>query len=232
MTSTLHASRIAVLGAGGRAGRAITSEAARRGHHVTAVVRDPQRHRDLTEQNVAVTAGDALDPDSIVRAASGARALVSAVTPFTAPPASFENFDTGYYVRVADSLAYAAARVGITRVVEVGLFAILRTADGALVLNNPDLFPEALAPFARAHAAGVDRLRETGRDLDWLVLAPPPPLGLEVPSRGRYLLGDDTLDPQRRTSPLSYNDLAAAVVDQIDEPTRHRELAAVYGAQT
>jgi putative NADH-flavin reductase len=229
MTTTHQAIRIAVLGAGGRAGRAITSEAVHRGHYVTAIVRDLARHRDLAEQNVTVTAGDALDADSIVRAASGARALVSAVTPFTAPPASFGDFDTGYYVRVADCLTRAAAEIGIARVVEVGLFAILRTSDGRLVSDEPDLFPEALVPFARAHAAGADRLRETGRDHDWLILAPPPALSPEVPSRGSYRLGDDTLDLQRSNMPLSYNDLAVAVVDQIDRPTRRQELTAVYG---
>lgn len=230
MTTTHQAIRIAVLGAGGRAGRAITSEAVHRGHHVTAIVRDPARHRDLAEQNVLVTAGDALDADSIVRAASGAGALVGAVTPFTAPPASFEGFDTAYYVHIADALTRAAAEIGIARAVEVGLFATLRTPDGRLVLDDPDLFPEALGPFARAHAAGADRLRETGRDLDWLVLAPPPALSPGAPSRGSYQLGDDTLDLQRHHLPLSYKDLAVAVLDQIDRPTRHQELTAVYGS--
>lgn len=36
---------IIIFGAGGRAGRAATLEAVGRGHHVTAVVRDPERHR-------------------------------------------------------------------------------------------------------------------------------------------------------------------------------------------
>ncbi|MGQ4433313.1 NAD(P)H-binding protein [Streptomyces sp. SAS_260] len=39
-------SRIVVLGAGGRAGRAVTAEALGPGHEVTAVVRDPARFPD------------------------------------------------------------------------------------------------------------------------------------------------------------------------------------------
>ena len=38
---------IAIIGAGGRAGRAAVNEARRRGHKVTAVVRDPERHAGL-----------------------------------------------------------------------------------------------------------------------------------------------------------------------------------------
>src|SRR5690349_13707484 len=40
---------IVVFGAGGRVGRAAVAEARRRGHPVTAGVRDPARHRDLTD---------------------------------------------------------------------------------------------------------------------------------------------------------------------------------------
>ncbi|HEX2312530.1 MAG TPA: NAD(P)H-binding protein, partial [Thermomonospora sp.] len=46
--------KIIVFGAGGRAGRAAVAEAVRRGHEVTAVVRDPARHPDLA---AAIPAG-------------------------------------------------------------------------------------------------------------------------------------------------------------------------------
>ncbi|MEU8250038.1 NmrA family NAD(P)-binding protein [Nonomuraea sp. NPDC048916] len=36
--------KITIFGAGGRAGRQVVAEARRRGHQVTAVVRDPARH--------------------------------------------------------------------------------------------------------------------------------------------------------------------------------------------
>ncbi|WP_245899650.1 NAD(P)H-binding protein, partial [Nonomuraea indica] len=40
-------SKIVIFGAGGRAGRHAVAEAVARGHHVTAVVRDPARHQHL-----------------------------------------------------------------------------------------------------------------------------------------------------------------------------------------
>ncbi|WP_350353299.1 NAD(P)H-binding protein [Microbacterium sp. A8/3-1] len=46
--------RVAVLGAGGRAGRSIVQEAARRGLPVVAVVRDPSRHAGFATDGVEV----------------------------------------------------------------------------------------------------------------------------------------------------------------------------------
>lgn len=230
MTSASSPTRIAVLGAGGRAGQAIVAEAVSRGHEVTAIVRDPERHSDLRHPNVTMVAGDGLNPPSIVQAATGAQALVSAVTPFTAPPSSFEDFDHDFYAQIAETLTHAADRAQAGRVVVVGLFATLRTTDGALVADQPELFPESLRPFAHAHAAGIERLHSTGTGLDWLVLAPPPALAQEVPSTGRYVLGNDTMNPQKWQSPLSYVDLAIAILDEVDHPTRRRELVAVYGS--
>ena len=218
-----------VIGAGGRAGHAITTEAVRRGHQVTAIVRDPARHPGLDAGPITVTAGDALDAESIGRAASGARALVSAVTPFSEPPASFDGFDTGYYAQVVDTLIEAALEAGVARLVVIGLFASLRSPAGGMVADDPAGFPPPFRPFAHAHAAGVDRLRETGAGLDWLVLAPPPNLTLDVVPAGGYSLGDATLDPRLSSAPLSYQDLARAAVDEIDNPTRHQAHTAVYG---
>ena len=45
---------IVVFGAGGRAGRAAVAEARGRGHHVTAVVRDPAKYGDLGAEGVRV----------------------------------------------------------------------------------------------------------------------------------------------------------------------------------
>lgn len=51
-------SRIIVFGAGGRAGGAALAQARRRGHQVTAVVRDPGKYPGLAADGVAVDAGD------------------------------------------------------------------------------------------------------------------------------------------------------------------------------
>ncbi|WP_163544709.1 NAD(P)-dependent oxidoreductase [Occultella kanbiaonis] len=229
MTTPVPSQRLAVLGAGGRTGRAITAAATARGHQVTAVIRNPSRHTGVTRPGVTVVAGDALDAASLTAATVGADAILSAVTPFTAPPASFDDFDLGFYRRVMDSILTSARANGISRIICVGLFATVQSADGGLVADDERLFPPFLRPFAAAHVAGVTHLREHGGRVDWLVLAPPANLTVGASATGGYRLGGSTLDPASGVLPLSYADLAVAILDQVDHPTRHREHLAVYG---
>ena len=86
-------SAIVIFGAGGRAGRAITAEARERGHHVTAVVRDPGKYGDIAADGVPVVRGDVTDPRGIASAASGHDAAVHAVTPFNGPERGFAGLD-------------------------------------------------------------------------------------------------------------------------------------------
>ncbi|MEV4215444.1 NAD(P)H-binding protein [Micromonospora sp. NPDC049662] len=72
---------IVIFGAGGRAGRRAVAEARRRGHRVTAVVRDPAAHGDLGEAHVV--AGDVTDAASVARAAAGQDA--GSAPPWTCP---------------------------------------------------------------------------------------------------------------------------------------------------
>jgi putative NADH-flavin reductase len=53
--------KIGIIGAIGNAGRAIYAEAISRGHDVTALVRDPDRARELLGPKVVVVAKDAFD---------------------------------------------------------------------------------------------------------------------------------------------------------------------------
>ncbi len=78
---------IVVFGAGGRAGRQAVAEARRRGHQVTAVVRDPAAHGDLSD--VRVVAGDVTDPVSVERAAAGHDAALSAAADLSVAPHDF-----------------------------------------------------------------------------------------------------------------------------------------------
>ena len=219
-----------VFGAGGRAGRAVVGEARRRGYRVLGVVRDPRRHPDLAgKPGLRVVAGDLTDPESTAAAATGeTAALVNAVTPFTAPPSSFDGFDNDYYVHLVRNLTRAASATG-ARVVEIGLSATLKVGDGRLY-DDAEAFPVFLRPFAEARARGLAAWRELPASVDWLVVTPPPGLSPEAPSTGRYRLAGDVLEPASAALPLSYADLALAIVDQIESPTRHRDQVTVYAA--
>lgn len=82
-------SRIVIFGAGGRAGRAAVAEACQRGHEVTAVVRDPAKHRGLAAGGVRLVSGDITDGDSVTRVAQGHDAAIHAAADLGAQPESF-----------------------------------------------------------------------------------------------------------------------------------------------
>lgn len=53
--------KIGIIGATGNAGRALYAKSVKRGHEVTAMVREPDRARMLLGPDVAVLAKDAFD---------------------------------------------------------------------------------------------------------------------------------------------------------------------------
>ncbi|BBJ37402.1 hypothetical protein SSPO_001200 [Streptomyces antimycoticus] len=211
--------RIVVFGAGGRAGRAVTAEARGRGMKVTAVVRDPERYRDLGADGVAVVRGDVTDPGLVRAAAGGHVAAVHAVSPFSGPEQGFDSLDPDFFVKAADALLGGLAGAGVRRLVAVGLFANLLGADSRPVMDDPVAFPAEIRPFALAHTAGLTRLREEDGGLEQ-----------SAPRTGRYRLGGERVPDGRAV--LSYTDLAVAVLDEIEAPTRHRTRVSVIGEVT
>lgn len=196
----------------------MTAEARVRGHEVTAVVRDPGRHRDL---DVSVVRGDVTDGPGVSSIVRGHDAAVHAVSPFGGPEQGFAGLDPTFFVKAADALL----ETRVPRFLLVGLFANLQTADGRLVMDDPSVFPAEVRPFAAAHTAGLDRLRARDTVVDWLMLTPPARLEADGPRTGRYEIGGETASP---SAYLSYADLAVAILDEIETPRRHRTRVSVH----
>ncbi|MEU8027107.1 NAD(P)H-binding protein [Streptomyces sp. NPDC049099] len=233
-------SGIVVFGAGGRAGRAVTYEARERGYSVTAVVRDPARYPDLGGRGVTVVRGDVTDTSSVAAAAAGHAGAVQAVSPFSGPEQGFGMLDPGFFVKAADALLDGLAVAGVGRLVAVGLVANLLGVDGRPVMDDPVVFPPEIRPFARAHTAGLERLRERADGpVDWVMLTPAGHLEHGGRRTGRYHVGGERLPGikgeergEHGGEPwLSYADLAVAVVDEIQRPLRHRTRVSVFNFQ-
>lgn len=206
-------STIALFGANGTIGSRILHEALRRGHRVTAVVRDPAKitttHPDLT-----VTTGDVLDPASVAAAATGHDALVSAVGGGDGP---------GHVATIrpaAESLVAGLRTLGdpAPRLISVGGAGSLRTPDGAQVWDAEGL-PEFLLQIMHAHGDALDFYRSVP-DVRWTSLSPA--ATIEPGERtGSYRTAlDDLLTDAEGTSRITTEDYAVAVVDEIEGP-RH-----------
>ena len=200
---------VVVLGGTGRVGAAVVDELTRRGRQAVVVSRGrPPSRGPLVEHRT----GDVHDLAPAL-AGTRPRAVVLAVTPFTAPPADLDGFDGDFYVRVVDQLA-SLLPLG-ARVVHVGVTAIARLDDGGAVADHEDLFPASLRPFSDAHARGAEALREA--PLDGTVLIPAAGLGMQdATSDAHPVLLPEPLTIADATAPVDHAVLARAVVDQLD----------------
>lgn len=216
--------KVLIFGAAGRAGTAIVQDALARGWEVTGVVRSFAQTQFIEQPGFTAVQGDVRSIEELPSLLAGHQAVVSAVTPFSAPPDSFESFDQNFYRHLTHGLVEAMRRIGIQRLVTIGLAATLRHPDGGLVMDRAELFPARLKPFAVAHLKAVQYLSQQVDDIDWLVATPPPLLHTE--SR---LSSIEVAAPQLVEGvDLSYRELARAVTDELAEPRHLREQAAVF----
>jgi uncharacterized protein len=211
--------KIVIFGAGGRAGRRAVEEAVARGNQVTAVVRDPDRYRDLP---VPVVAGDVTDPDGVAAVAAGHDAAINATARLDAP---------SFYADATRALLTGLPRAGVRRLVAVGVGSTLEAGPGLPVHDTPG-FPEEARAFSLGHQAQIDLLTAADTELDWLVVVPPPTYLDDKASRtGRYRVGGREAPPIAGDAPLfSYADLAVALIDEIESPKHHRTLISVSNA--
>jgi hypothetical protein len=196
--------KIAVTGASGRAGSAITAELARRGHSVTAIARNPDRIARLA--NVTAVAGDANDRTALAKLWAGHDAAVSSIH-FTASD--------------VETLIGAARDSAVPRYLVVGGAGSLEVAPGVRLVTTPN-FPAQYKAEAEKGAAFLDRLQHE-KALNWTFLSPS--ALFEPGSRtGKFRLGDDQLlvDSAGKSS-ISFEDFAVAMADEIERPAHIRK---------
>jgi putative NADH-flavin reductase len=219
MTSTTtgrqHRADVIVYGAGGQVGRAVVTEARRRGLTVTAAVRDPERHADLAGEGVTLLRCDVTDPAAVAATAPGHPAAVSSVYTPDTPSAEF-------YRAATTALVTGLDRADVRRLISVGVATTLETAPGVAVHDDPE-FPEAYRTFSLGHSAALDLLHDSPATLDWVVVTPPMDLDRTAPGTGRYRVGG----PQVLGPRIAQADLAVAVVDELTTPAHHRQQIAV-----
>jgi hypothetical protein len=189
---------IALIGAAGNVGSRLLNELTSRGHHVTAIGRNPDNISSLA--NVTAVRGDVNDGSTLANLLKGHDAVISSVRFLDSDPAV---------------LIDAVRAAGVKRYLVVGGAGSLLVASGERVIDQSN-FPAEYKAEATAGAEFLEVLKQAD-DLDWTFLSPS---ALFVPGErtGEFRLGKDELLIGENGSSISYEDYAIAMVDEVEAP--------------
>ena len=197
-------SKIAIIGATGRAGSQLLEEALRRGHSVVAIARNTDKL--AVRPGVTVKQVDALDANALEQAISGSDVVISAAHFATLP---------------ASAVIGPVKKAGVKRLLVVGGAGSLLLPGGGRVIDSAG-FPAEYKAEASAGAEFLDVLRQE-KDLDWTFLSPSA-LFDGTERTGKFRLGqDDLLVSSDGSSSISFADYAIAMLDEVEAPKHSRQ---------
>jgi len=209
--------KIALLGATGFVGSRLLREALTRGHQVTAIVRDPAK---LTEKNdhLTVVTGDVNDVPQLAQQLAGHDVVLNAFSAGWTNPNLYDDFLAG-----SRHIEQATNQSGVPRLFAIG-------GAGSLFLNGQQLvdgpeFPANIKPGALAARDYLNELKQNTK-LDWTFFSPAIEMhpGIDTGRTGHYRLGTESpvFNAEGR-SILSGEDLAVAVLDELEKPHYSRQ---------
>lgn len=201
-------SKIAIIGATGRAGSQLLEEALRRGHSVTAIARDTSKigqRAGVVAKNV-----DALDAEALQVAVAGHDVVISAAHFATLP---------------VSAVIGPVQKAGVKRLLVVGGAGSLLLPDGTRVIDSEG-FPQAYRAEANAGALFLENLRQE-KELDWTFVSPSAEF-VEGERTGTFRIGkDDLLVSSEGRSWITFADYAIAMLDEVEAPKHSRQRFAV-----
>lgn len=194
--------KVAVLGAGGKAGKELVAELRRRGHEVIAVGRNAGNlpSGEGIEQRVA----DVSDASVMAEAVAGADAVMSGL-----------KFDIS-----ANTVIEGVKKAGIDRLIVTGGAASLHLPDGVRIYDMPG-YPDEIKRMVLPGIHYFDWMK-LEKDLNWSFFSPSRVL-FEGPRTGKFRLSKETvvLDDAGE-SRISYADAAIAMVDELEQGNNPR----------
>ncbi|MER7578568.1 NAD(P)H-binding protein [Kitasatospora sp. NPDC097691] len=205
--------RITVFGATGNVGSRVVAEAIARGHEVTAVVRDPAKPHGLPSA-VTLAVADARNPEDVTRVTAGQDAVITATRPVPGSEHELAVATEGLLAGLAGTGVRLLAVGGAGNLLVPG-------TDGTTLVETPG-FPAEILPIALACGEQLDLYLAADADVDWTYLSPAALLEPGVRT-GRFRLGrDELLLDADGNSAISMEDLAVALLDEVETPAHHR----------
>jgi putative NADH-flavin reductase len=209
--------KIALIGATGFVGPKLLQEALTRGHQVTAIVRDPAK---LTEkhENLTVVTGDVNNGPQLAEQLAGHDVVLNSFNAGWTNPNLYNDFLAG-----ERAIEQATAQAGAPRLFVIGGAGSL-FIDGKQLVDGPE-FPANIKPGATAARDYLNELKQNTQ-LDWTFFSPAIEMhqGITTGRTGHYRLGTESpvFNAEGR-SILSAEDLAIAVLDELEKPQFSRQ---------
>lgn len=209
--------KIALIGASGFVGSAILNELLQRGHQVIAIARDTSKIRPA--KPVVTIAVDVMQEAELVKAITGADAVVSAYNAGWSNPDLYNQFIKG-----SIAIQHAVKKAAVKRLIVVGGAGSLFIGPKQQIVDTEG-FPAEWKPGALAARDYLDLIKmET--ELDWTFVSPAVEMhqGTSGTRKGTYREGleNPVLDEAGR-SVISVEDLAVAITDELETPKHIRE---------
>lgn len=205
--------KIAILGATGKEGSLIVTEAKKRGMDTVAIVRDASKITDGTpviEKDVyQLTTEDIKDID----------VLVSALGFWT----DVDKFSTSttHLINILSNQKTRLLVVG-------GAGSLYVNPEHTIQLKDTPDFPEAYHALATAMGKGLDLLKES-TNVNWSYISPAAQFDAEGVATGNYTIaGEELVTNKDGKSYISYADYAVAMVDEAENNAHPNQRFSVY----
>ena len=157
--------RLLLLGATGRTGAELLARAARQGHDVSVVVRDPRR-LDARQRPVRLLSGSATDPAVIDNAVGGQDAVLCAL----GPRSPVELLRSELMRRSVPSLAESMERHAVARLILLSALGVGESGARAPIASRL-AFATVLRQVGRDKRDAEEAVRASA--LDWTIVYPP-----------------------------------------------------------
>jgi putative NADH-flavin reductase len=203
--------KIALIGATGFVGSALLAELLSRGHHVTALARNPEKFH--TQDRLTVANADVLQSAEVASAVRGHDAVISAYNPGWQEADIYKLF-----LRGTRAILDGVKQAGVKRLLIVGGAGSLYVAPGVQLVDTAE-FPAEYKQGALAARDALNLIRDEA-DLEWSFISPPARLAPGERSGKFRVGGDQLLMDGDHPAGISVADLAVAIVDEIEQRKR------------
>lgn len=196
--------KLAIIGATGKAGQKILTEALSNNLDVTAIVRDRNKLSidvPIIEKDISALTAEDIKGFDVVVSAFGA-------------PAGHEDLHVSNGKHLIDIFTGLNTRL----IVVGGAGSLYVDPDKKIrVMDTPD-FPEAFFATAYNQGKNFDDLKASS--INWTFVSPSAFFDAEGPRTGKYVRGEDhLLLNDAGESYVSYADFAVAIVDEVKTPS-------------